>query len=649
MLWEAFASLFSILVQGCFMVFHRVFILFLFCFFYCGSAWASSYVDDLVKKALDLQIYNERPWQVLLHYKKDFFGKEESLVDDKRFFLSPNGKTDSAAELEATIREIFSSSSYPNENDHPYCKFPARRKWLTERLNIDEGEFPAIYCSDYEKTKSEIDPQSITLIFPFLYINSPMSMFGHTLLRINNSYNDALLGHGVTFNAMMPEGVNLLQYSVKGLLGLYPGTYSVKKYYTTIFEYTNIDKRDIWEYDLNFTREETEDLFRHLWELADIYSDYFFLDENCSYNLLFLLEAARPSLYLSDNRIWEAPPDTVKRIYDLGLVTNVSYRPSHTKTILAISSGLPTSVFDSSIKVGKGQANKNVITESDYPDRIKAGMFDLAIEVLRYDSIAKGAETDEELQTYKEQTISLLSARSKFKVKTNYNIQKPKAPHEGHDISSLSLSGGVKNGYFYTEANFRMAFHSLYDIDHGYIENSETVAGDFTLRLNTWDGSVKLQKADIVSIKALPPMNKIFKPLSWKIQLSGRQKYFRNDGEKFVPYILGGGGISFMLFESVHTWIMAEADLSFSSGYSSYAGFGLGGSAGAAYSFEYGKLVGELFYRNYIFSRWESESGLSGAYIFPISQNNALTAKHERRLEQGNYVGETSLSWRYYF
>ena len=51
----------------------------------------------------------------------------------------------------------------------------------------------------------------------------------------------------------------------------------------------------------------------HLWELSAIYSDDDFFDENRSFNLLFLMEAARPSLHLTDrNWRWTIPVDTIR-------------------------------------------------------------------------------------------------------------------------------------------------------------------------------------------------------------------------------------------------------------------------------------------------------------------------------------------------
>ena len=76
----------------------------------------------------------------------------------------------------------------------------------------------------------------------------------------------------------MPDDVDGFEYITKGLFGGYLGYFSVKQYYKTIFEYGNMENRDIWEYDLNLTKEETMKLFNHLWEMQGIGSYYYFFD-----------------------------------------------------------------------------------------------------------------------------------------------------------------------------------------------------------------------------------------------------------------------------------------------------------------------------------------------------------------------------------
>ncbi|MGT0149952.1 Lnb N-terminal periplasmic domain-containing protein [Vibrio metschnikovii] len=98
--------------------------------------------------------------------------------------------------------------------------------------------------------------------------------------------------------AAEPEGNdNPALYAMKGLFGFYPGRFTVMPYYRKVREYNDIESRDIWEYPLNLTEQEVERVLLHLWEMQLAEFDYYFLDENCSYQLLALLELARDDLF----------------------------------------------------------------------------------------------------------------------------------------------------------------------------------------------------------------------------------------------------------------------------------------------------------------------------------------------------------------
>ena len=62
-----------------------------------------------------------------------------------------------------------------------------------------------------------------------------------------------------------------------------------------------MEYRDVWEYPLTFTPEEVQQFARHVWETKDTYFDYYFFDENCSYRLLALLDAASERSDLADD------------------------------------------------------------------------------------------------------------------------------------------------------------------------------------------------------------------------------------------------------------------------------------------------------------------------------------------------------------
>ena len=387
-----------------------VFIIFLFPLY--SQSEPSQYGKKLAEKALNEKIYDERMWHVLMQYKKPGGRKLRSLVDDEKFFLAENGKYSPKDELEATILALFDDNLSKNDdNKHPVCVFAGRREFLVERLDIDRNKLPKKSCTEYDEFRKRLDPASVTVIFPFMYLQNPASMFGHTMLRINNSKNDPLTSHSVTFAADMPEDVNGFEYITRGLFGGYSGYFTIKQYYKTIFEYGNMENRDIWEYDLNLTKAETIKLFNHLWEMQGIGSDYWFFDENCSYNMLLLLESARPDLYLSTSILWEAPTDTIKKIKKSGLIDKKKYRPSHIKILEIYSKGLSKKAVALAQDVASGKKTINDINNSSYSVEEKAAIFDLVIEAMRFKFLQKPYLTEEIVRDYQKNTIDILSNR----------------------------------------------------------------------------------------------------------------------------------------------------------------------------------------------------------------------------------------------
>ncbi|HKL49410.1 MAG TPA: DUF4105 domain-containing protein, partial [Desulfuromonadales bacterium] len=278
-------------------------------------------------------LHESRYWHILLHYKPTFQGVE-SLIDDPDFFLAPQGKTRPREELHATLAAFFDKRS----EDNPRCRFVARYDWLAKELGIDESRLPAVSCEEFETTRAKVEPRSAALVFPSTHNNSPASMFGHTLISIRGPYESRLLAWAINYSAFT-RTTNGLTYAIKGIFGLYPGYYSVLPYAEKLRTYADMERRDVWEYELNLSPEEVRRLFLHTWELREIHSDYYFFDENCAYNLLFLLEAARPSLNLTDQcRPWVIPIDTVRIVKDAGLTQQAVYRPSKATRIAHIAS-----------------------------------------------------------------------------------------------------------------------------------------------------------------------------------------------------------------------------------------------------------------------------------------------------------------------
>ena len=307
--------------------------LWVFSFLLIPTAFASTSLDALTKQANEEKLAYHPQWLALGYYSEQTFSKkiDKSEMDDKRFFLAPMGTEDSEAELLATLKGMFIVPS-ENMNDHVRCRFPARTHWLQSMLSIPSSDLPEVVCNDFSQWKNAIGAESISIIFPAAYLDSPSSMFGHTFIRLDKPQSvdsSGLLSYTVSYAAQKKEDDSELGFVLRGLIGGYPGETSVLPYYLKSKEYSDIESRDIWEYQLNFTQEETEQFIRHLWEIQDLNFNYFFFTQNCAYRALAMLRVIRPDVELPQKYdLYTIPVDTLRHVLDVGWVQNVKYRPS---------------------------------------------------------------------------------------------------------------------------------------------------------------------------------------------------------------------------------------------------------------------------------------------------------------------------------
>ena len=315
---------------------------------------------DLQARARSLQLADDPAWADLLQYEPHPLTRRlRSLADDPGFFNAPDGASNPAAELDATLARLFDPARPDDPDSHPQCRFPARLHWLRTRLGMSTATLPAQPCPRLEAWMAEINPAGVTLVFPSAYVNSPASMFGHTLLRIDavgQTEATRLLAYTINY-AAKADASDGFSFALKGLTGLYPGMLSSSPYYVKVREYSDMESRDVWEYQLNLSTAETRQLLRHAWEIGATRFDYWFFDENCSYMILRLLDVARPGLRVSQRfPLTAIPVDTVKGVVDVpGLVTDITFRPAGGTELAHRASRLPPDAMAAAIAVADGR------------------------------------------------------------------------------------------------------------------------------------------------------------------------------------------------------------------------------------------------------------------------------------------------------
>ncbi len=460
---------------------------------------------------------------MLLHYRDRRLGGLASEADGAGFFLASDGKTNPYAELDATLAAFFDPPPTVKEDpkdprtQHPQCRFPARYAWLHERLRFDPRRLPEQPCPRFDEWRRTLDAASVTVIFADAYVNSPASMYGHTFLRLERrGMENPLLDYTVSFGADATTD-NVLLYAIYGLAGGFRGGFTTSPFYMKAQEYENLESRDLWEYRLAFTQEQVDQLVRHAWEMGSTWFTYYFFDENCSYHLLALIEAADPTLRLRDAFHWRVvPSDTVRMLFSRpGLVRDVRYRPSHRNRMLARRALLAADEVAAADALIASPTSEGLRAIEGFAPPRQARILDAAADYLRYREGYHAQDSPE----FRRGERLLLRRRGQLGVATpDPEIRAPATrPDTGHRTLRAAIGGGITDARKSFEvASMRFALHDLLDRPVGFAPDGQADMMALHLRFANEDREAFVDAFDGVRIVSLAPLDRWIRKLSWK-------------------------------------------------------------------------------------------------------------------------------------
>ncbi len=441
-----------------------------------------------------------------------------SEIDDPRFFFAKEGKENPEAELNATLEALFNETRF--DDNASGCLFPARKAWLQEKLSITD--FPHVECREYDDTIEKLSPTSATLVFPSAHINSPASMFGHTFLRINSKYESKLLAYAINYAADADQKKeNGFSFAIKGLFGGYFGKYSLLPYYEKLKEYRDTERRDIWEYDLNLSQEEVMKMVRHIWELNGTKSYYYFFTENCSYNMLWLMEIARPSVHIREHFTYQVIPlESVHATNAEELIAKEFYRPSKRTILLKYEKLIDDGVIHYVKELQEdAQLDSIVLKDQTISLQQKQYIFEAAIEYLEYTY----SRNEMKKERYLERFYQLSSARAQLGKGEILHFENPQNPINAHRAVKTTIGGAFRDSHYYTLLGIRPAYHTLEDPQYGYLRGTQIEF--LNLELGITKDSLKLEDLTVLSIKSIAQRTKLFSPFSWRTKFGWDKNY----------------------------------------------------------------------------------------------------------------------------
>jgi len=474
-----------------------------------SSSLQETDVSALLAQAEEKRLADEAYWLGLMHYKKDRdkpFNVESEIISPD-FFLSPNGRHDPHAELQATLRAFFLPPT-ENPDEHPQCRFIARFHWLKGSLNWEGLIPPEVHCKTFQAWVSLDRIESLSLVFATGYLSSPASFYGHILLKVNSLDDTAaqidLLNQSVNYGAIVPENEPALIYVYQGLFGGYEAGFSHDVFYRHNHNYVENELRDLWEYELNLSKEQIDQILFHTWELLGKKFKYFFLDKNCAYHMANLLDLVINEEINYDHDIFSIPVTLFNRldtINNLGspILGKIKYIPSRQSRFFDHMKMLNTSQQSLALKiVTTDEPIGNTLSTLPEGEQIKVA--DTLIEYYEFRSIS-----DNDATLAKQRKHELLVWRTGLPASDDDNpdnMGHNQPPTKG-PLPTMLQVGWERNDILGagTHISGRLSYYDLIDLESGLPPNSHVSALD--VRFTAHHDELIFRSFDILHVQNL--------------------------------------------------------------------------------------------------------------------------------------------------
>jgi hypothetical protein len=305
-------------------------------------------------------------------------------------------------------------------------------------------------------------------------------------------------------------------------MGGYAGQYSFLPYNEKVQEYIDSESRDLWEYTLDFTPEESRRLVDHLWELeANSWFDYYFINKNCSYQLLTAIEVVKPEWDLSSDWLWVVPAETVKRVKRIpGAITRIRYRPSLRKIMVQ--------ALDRLTPEERAQFEE-LVHQRLAPARVSSpAVLTAAIQYAQYHRAESEGVNRTDLQDLFDRALERRAELGASQRIETYQEPPPGHPEDGHGPITIGLAQGLaartdQASQLFEELKVRPAYHDLLNNDLGYPSFSEIDFPNLTLRYYPQTSSFALEQLQLMEMFSVRPLDYFEKRWSWKVDIEVEQ------------------------------------------------------------------------------------------------------------------------------
>ena len=414
-----------------------------------------------------------------------------------------------------------------------HCRFPARKRFLAEHLPHIAFPEPEI-CQGLKTFRQAAPTSKVSIVFAAENLFYPSSELGHTMLVLTGTKPGiGKVRHAVSFFTHL----NIAKLPIEiwdSLVHGKEGVFLVSPFQEKVYQYRDLEQRNLWEFDLRLTPKQITLMHDHIWEVRYANYPYFFQSMNCATIVLKILKAVEAKIDISD--YWVTPKDVIRTVHKRDLISLATVNLSKSSAIRILE-------HQTKEPVAKAIADLDyeVLTSKEAKD------VDHKIAQLYLDRLY--LEEDIDQVTYKEKSSFIDKNRSNKLGQFGYSLDY--SPLASLPDSQFSVGAGQINGS--SGLNFKLlpASHRLEDDNRA--QGAETamelmsLSFDYILESN----SLALDYFYLYSARILLPRTTLSKAKSGRFALGLSRNDPLNHPLRSLPVINGGVGYTYALHDDI--------------------------------------------------------------------------------------------------
>jgi hypothetical protein len=269
----------------------------------------------------------------------------------------------------------------------------------------------------------------------------------------------------------------------------------------------------------------------------------------------------------------------------------------------------------------------------------RALVLDVASDYLRY----KAESDDPEVKVYKERNRQVLMERSRLLVPSEEVAIIPytEQPDMGHQTSRATIGAGWRNRDTFEEVSLRAAYHDLLDPEAGYTPNAQIEMLGVTLRHYNRAEQTRLERATLLNILSLSPIDDLFRAPSWKVNVGMNTIRF-GDCQLCSNGVVNGGigaAVESQWLKREVVFAFAEAEANYSRAYAEDHRVGGGGTVGMLADLtDRWKLMASGTYLRYALGDKSDDFRWFVGQRYTLSQNWAFRLEYNHRDHDNDVV-----------